>query len=158
MTKQDIIISAAIKMISKKGLKKFTIAETAKEANVTESIIYSYFKGKQDLFFTIQEKLTIEVLEKLLDHLQGIIDPINKLSKMIWFHLHYYSEHREYARLIMFECRSNRAFYKHKVYNLIRKYSGVMLSILEAGVQENVFRADIDMRLLRDIIFGLLDW
>jgi len=33
-----------------------------------------------------------------------------------------------------------------------------MIGILEDGVEKQIFRSDIDMNLVRDIVFGVLDW
>jgi len=48
--KQEII-RAAQEIISEKGLKGSTITEIAKHAGVADSIIYHYFKNKEDLLF-----------------------------------------------------------------------------------------------------------
>lgn len=155
----DQILDAAEEILSEKGLDKSSIAEIARKAGVTDSLIYNYFKGKEDLLFSIPERKMIAVLDEYVtEQLQGIIDPISKLSKLIWAHLHFNDTYREYSRLLLLECRSNRNFYQHNAYTLIRKYAGILLSILEEGAKKQVFRADINMRLVRDIIFGVLDW
>jgi TetR/AcrR family fatty acid metabolism transcriptional regulator len=97
------------------------------------------------------------VLRDLQEQLEGILDPISKLSKMIWFHLRFNDSYRGYARLLLLECRSNRSFYTHDAYALIRKYAGIMLGILDDGVRKGVFRPDLNLRLVREAIFGLLD-
>ena len=158
VNKKDHIIDSAEKIMSEKGIKNASIAEIARNSGVADSVIYHYFKSKEDLIFSIASKRTEEVLEKLMEHLQGIRDPVSKLSKMIWFHLHHFNVQRLYAHLMLFECRSNRSFYKHEAYDYIRKYAGVMLSILEDGVRANAFRNDFNIRLVRDMIFGFLDW
>jgi TetR/AcrR family fatty acid metabolism transcriptional regulator len=154
----DQILDAAEEIMSEKGLQKSSITEIARNAGVTDSLIYNYFKGKEDLLFSIPERKMISVLDEYVtEQLQGIIDPVSKLSKLIWSHLHFNDTYREYSRLLLLECRSNRNFYQHNAYTLIRKYAGILLSILEEGAKKQVFRADINMRLVRDIIFGVLD-
>jgi len=156
--KIEQILDAAEEIMSEKGLQNSSIAEIGKTAGVTDSLIYNYFKGKEDLLFSIPGRRMKEVLRNLSEQLQGIPDPISRLSKMIWFHLHFNDTYRGYARLLLLECRSNRNFYKHEAYALIRQYAGIMLGILEDGVKKHIFTEDVNMRLVRDIIFGLLDW
>jgi TetR/AcrR family fatty acid metabolism transcriptional regulator len=151
------ILDATEAIMSEKGLVNTSIAEIARKAGVTDSLIYTYFKGKEDLLFSIPARRMKEVLADLSQQLQGILDPISKLSKMIWFHLHFNDTYRGYARLLLLECRSNRNFYHHSAYNLIREYAGIMLNILEDGAKKRMFRDDVSMRLIRDMIFGLLD-
>jgi TetR/AcrR family fatty acid metabolism transcriptional regulator len=151
------ILDAAEAIMSEKGLVNTSIAEIARKAGVTDSLIYTYFKGKEDVLFSIPGRRMKEVLADLSEQLQGILDPMSKLSKMIWFHLHFNDTYRGYARLLLLECRSNRSFYHHNAYTLIREYAGIMLNILEDGAKKRMFRDDVSMRLIRDMIFGLLD-
>lgn len=158
VTKVDQILDAAEEVMSEKGLQSSSIAEIAKKAGVTDSLIYNYFKGKEDLLFSIPNRRMKEVLQNLSEQLEGIIDPISRLSKMIWFNLHFNDTYRGYARLLLLECRSNRNFYQHEAYALIRKWAGIMRGILEDGVKRQIFLSDINVALIRDIIFGVLDW
>jgi TetR/AcrR family fatty acid metabolism transcriptional regulator len=151
-------LSAAEKIMSEKGVAATSIASIAREANVTDSLIYTYYKSKEDLLFSIPGRRMEEVLNNLSEQLEGIVDPVSRLSKMIWFHLHFNDTYRGYARLLLFECRSNPSFYKHEAYSLIRKYAGIMIRILLDGVKRGAFRSNLNTRLARDMIFGLLDW
>ena len=108
--KIEQILDAGEEVMSEKGLKNSSIAEIAKKAGVTDSLIYNYFKGKEDLLFSIPGRRMKEVLKDLSEQLQGIPDPISRLSKMIWFHLHFNDTYRGYARLLLLECRSTETF------------------------------------------------
>jgi TetR/AcrR family transcriptional regulator, fatty acid metabolism regulator protein len=154
----DQILDAAEEIMSEKGLQSSSIAEIAKKAGVADSLIYNYFHGKEDLLFSVAGRRIKDFLKDLSEHLQGIPDSTSRLSKMIWFHLSFNDTYRGYARLLLLECRSKRSFYRHKAYALIRQYAGVLLGILKDGVEKNAFRSDVDMRLVRDMIFGVLDW
>ncbi|MBW2003359.1 MAG: TetR/AcrR family transcriptional regulator, partial [Deltaproteobacteria bacterium] len=156
--KIDKILNAAEEIMFEKGLSS-NISEIAAKAQVQDSIIYNYFKGKEDLLFSIPKREMTNILKAYLpEQLQGILDPISRLSKMIWAHLHFNDTHRGYNRLLLFECRSNKNFYQHEAYFLIRQYANILKNILKDGVKEKLFRADINLNLVRDIIFGTLDW
>ncbi len=156
--KRERILAAAEEVFTRKGLSGASIAEIARQAQVTDSVIYQFFKGKEDLLFSIAGERMPEVLKLLEEGLQGIRDPISMLSKTIWFHLHYHQTNQGFARLLLLECRSHTDFYLSKGYELVREYAAVMLRILEEGVKDGTFRDDLDMRLVRDIIFGTLDF
>ena len=152
------IIEAAEEIISKKGLMKSSISEIARKAEVADSIIYRHFKGKEDMLFAIPSEKMKVVFSQLKNHLKGIRDFESKISKMIWFHLNHNDIHKNYGRVLLLECRSNINFYKSSAYNDFRKYSGIMLQILEEGAKHGIFRNDVNMRIVRDIIFGTLDF
>ncbi|MCA1960708.1 MAG: TetR/AcrR family transcriptional regulator [Desulfomonile sp.] len=151
------ILSAAEEIMSEKGLAGFCISEIARKAGVTDSVIYQYYKGKQDLLFSIPAERMKEVMSLLQEQLSGIQDVWSRLRKMVWFHLRYNDTYRGYARLLLLECRSSKAFYSTPAYKLVRQYAGILLSILEQGVKEGRFRSDVNARLIRDIVLGALD-
>lgn len=152
------ILDAAEEIMSQKGLVGTSIAEIAKKAEVADSLIYSFFKGKEDVLFSMTGRRMQIVLKDLSAQLEGILDPASKLSKMIWFHLTFNDANPWYARLLLLECRSNPKFYKHESYKLVKDYAKIMTDILEEGVEKGIFLQDVNMKLVRDIIFGLLDW
>ena len=156
--KRTRILDAAEDVFSRKGLLGANVAEIARLAKVTDSVIYQYFKGKEDLLFSIPGERMPKQLALLKESLQGIRDAESRLSKMIWFHLHRNETDREFARVLLLECRSNKDFYNSSGYSAIREYAGKMLNILEEGKKEGIFRDDVDMRLVRDVIFGALDF
>jgi len=155
---REQILATAEDLISNKGLQDTTIAEIAGRAGVVDSVIYYYFKSKEDLVFSIAEVRFREACLSLQESLEGILEPMSRLSKMVWFHLRYNQTHKNYPRVWLFECRSNRNFYRHNAYQMVRKYSGIPLEILMEGVEQGAFRNDVNMRVVRDLIMGALDW
>lgn len=151
------ILNASSKVMAQKGFVGSSVSEIAHEAGIREPTIYQHFKGKEDLLFSASEQHMQDYLYFLNEHLQGISGGYNKLRKLVWAHLRYSDMDKEYMTLILFECRTNRNFYQSGAYKLIRRYAGVLLSILDEGVKEGVFRRDVDLRMVRDVIFGLLD-
>ena len=156
--KRDQIINAAEQVIAKHGFQKSSISEIANQANVSASVIYQFFKSKDELLFAIPEKRVIEIISRLKKHLNGIRNHESLLGKFIWFHLHYNDLHRSYANILLLECRSNEDFYNSKTYSLVVDYSRILLNILNNGAKEGVFRNDIKMYIVRDMIFGALDF
>ncbi|MCP4023859.1 MAG: TetR/AcrR family transcriptional regulator [Desulfobacteraceae bacterium] len=158
--KKQAILRAAQKVFAKKGLANSTVSEIAKQAKVVDSIIYHYFENKEDLLFSSIEELIEKSHAELLFQFKGIMGPVSHLGKMVWFHLYQNDFSSGDARMmknLLFECRSNKGFYKHSGYNALRKYAGVMLSVLNKGVKERYFREDLEVGIVRDMIFGFLD-
>lgn len=151
------ILRAAEELLSRKGAAETTISEIAKKAKVVDSHAYQYFKGKNGIVFSIAEERLSKSLALLEEQLEGILDPKSQLSKFIWYGLNYNDSHRDYVRNLVFDYRSNIKFYETEAYKLIRKHAGICGHILKQGVEKNVFRKDIDIKLIREIIYGTLD-
>jgi TetR/AcrR family fatty acid metabolism transcriptional regulator len=158
--KKNAIIQAAREVISEKGLMDSTISEIAQKAGVVDSIIYHYFKNKEDLLFCTVDQEFKAVNRELRYHFKGIIGPISKLGKMIWFHLSLNDTHNKDVRILknlLFESRSYKNFYMHEGYQSLKEYTKIMKSILKQGVKEHFFHKDLNINIVRDMIFGLLD-
>jgi len=154
--KKILILDAAEKILSQRGLADTKISEIAQEAHVAVSVIYQYFKGKEDLVFSIVERKMKEILLLLDEHLQGIKDAESRLGKMIWFYLKFNEMNPGYARIFILDCLFSKEFYASPAYDLVRQYASILLDILEQGVKEKSFRSDIDIRVVRDVVLGFL--
>lgn len=158
--KRKRILSAASEIISEKGLKDSTITEIAGRAGVVDSIIYHYFKNKEDLLFCALDTYINASIEAINFQLQGIIGASAKLGKMLWVHLHandYNQGNERVVKRLLLECRANKNFYSHKSYNSLKQYAAVLTGLLKEGVAEGAFRDDLNIAVVRDMIFGLLD-
>jgi TetR/AcrR family transcriptional regulator, fatty acid metabolism regulator protein len=158
LTTRQSILNAATSVVARNGFDGATLNEIAQEAGVTEPTIYLHFEGKESLLFSIAGEQMERYLLFLDEHLQGISGAQNKLSKLVWSHLRYSDTNREFMSVVLFDCRNNRSFYKSAAYALVRKYAGILTAILDEGVGEGVFRQDMSLALVRDIIFGLMDY
>lgn len=155
--KRAKILASAEEIMSEKRLADTTISEIAAKAGVADSVIYQYFKGKEDILFSVPGERMKEVLFLLGEHLQGIRDADSRLSKMIWFHLRDIDTHPGYGRILLLECRSSPDFYMTPAYDLVKEYSDVLYTILKNGVEDGSFRSDLNIKIARDIILGTLD-
>ncbi|UCD80850.1 MAG: TetR/AcrR family transcriptional regulator [Desulfobacterales bacterium] len=154
--KRQKILDAAERIMSAKG-RGATISEISAASGVTDSVLYHYFKNKEDLLFSVAQEHLRDALEKLNEQLQGIMDPVNQLSKLIWFQLYYHDAHPDYGNLLLFECRSNKRFMIHEAYGLIKRWSAIGIEILNNGISDGSFRKDLALPIVRDAIFGLVD-
>ena len=154
--KRQRIIAAAETVVSEKGLSEATISEIALAAGLSDSIIYKYFKGKEDIVFSIPGERKDSFLSLLDSHLQGIEDAESRLRKTIWFYLWYCESNPQYAKILYFDCFSSADFYQTPGYELIRGYAKVLVRCMEEGVKQGVFRPDVDLHLVRDMVLGLI--
>lgn len=151
------ILAAAEEIISNKGFKEATISEIASQVGIKDSILYRYFKGKEDILFSIAEERLKEGLALLDRDLQGLNDPKSSLRKMMWGNLWYHNHYHNYSRILLFECFSSNKFFSSPANLLLQKYMSRLTAILEQGVRENQFRRDIPVALMQDMVFGLMN-
>lgn len=151
------IVQALISLLEQKEFNAVTTAEIAKKAGVTEALIYKYFKDKRDLLHQVLREY-LEQYGVYLDHdLKGIKGALNKLRKLIWSHINIYARNRVFARILLVEARTNLDYYKSETYNLVKRYSNTVLSIIEEGIRNQEIRDDLEPTLIRHGILGSIE-
>ena len=154
--KKQQILQVAVEIMGKKG-KDASISEIARAAGVNDSVIYHYFKNKEDLMFHAAGDYIRDALNEFDHHLQGIREPVSRLRKLIWMQLHYHNENINYAKFAIFTCRSKKSFFRHETFGYFLKWAQLLRKILEDGVQEGTFSKNLPVTVARDTILGLLD-
>ena len=144
-------------LLEKKDFGAITTAEIAKTAGVTEALIYKYFKDKRDLLY--------QLLSEYLEHydvqferdLKGIKGALNKLRKLIWSHINVYATDRVFAKILLLDVRSFSDYYTSETYKLVKKYTEILLEIIQEGIKEQEIRDDIPPVFLRQAILGSIE-
>lgn len=155
--KRRLILRVATEVFAEKGFNESTISQIAKKAEIAEGGIYVYFKNKEDLLFSIPEERMEDFLSSLRKQLEGIRGALNKLRKLIWYHLYFYEQNRNYTLILLQNIRLNPRFASTQAYQLIREFSEMVVQIIEEGKREGSIQAGIDARLLRDAILGAIE-
>ena len=151
-------ITEALKsLLEEKEFGAITTAEIAKNAGVTEALIYKYFKDKRDLLHQILSEYLEQYRVQIFLDLKGIKGALNKLRKLIWSHINVYATNRVFARILLIEVRNYPDYYRSETYQRVKEYSDIVLQIIEEGIANNEIRNDLPPQLLRHGILGSIE-
>ncbi|MBL4590601.1 MAG: helix-turn-helix transcriptional regulator [Phycisphaerales bacterium] len=81
--RREQLLDVAMELFAKRGYAGATTAQLAKEAGITEPIIYRHFKSKRDLFVALIERTGRRTLEQWEQELEGTTDPGERLSRIL---------------------------------------------------------------------------
>jgi len=151
------IIKAALDVFASKGFNDATISDIAQKAGVADGTCYEYFESKEELLFSIPLEVMQEMIDGILLHLQGIKGAINKIRKYIWFYMNFFDKNKNYASIMLLQLKQNRKFLTAPAYKLIQAYTKIFVDIVSEGVNEGVIRSDINPKLIRDMLLGLVN-
>ncbi len=151
------ILQSAVEVFGRSNFEEASISQIARRAGVAEGTIYQYFKNKQDLFFSIPREKTKAFSGQLDIHLDGVTDTRDKLRKLIWYYLYFFTINPDYARSLMLEMRISKAFTRSRSYKGIRRFTDQALEILKEGQDQGVIRRDVDIYLARHLLLGILE-
>jgi len=153
-----IKIAQALKLLlEKKEFSAVTTAEIAKQAGVTEALIYKYFKDKRDLLHQVLREYLEQYQVQLENDLKGIKGALNRLRKLIWSHINVYATNRVFAKILLLEVRNYPDYYKSETYELVKMYSDTVLRIIEEGIRNKEIREDLEPKLIRLGIIGSIE-
>ncbi|CAG1002205.1 MAG: TetR/AcrR family transcriptional regulator [Rhizobiaceae bacterium] len=151
------IMSAAREVFREKGYEEALISDIAERADVVEGSIYRYFENKRDLLVKVIEDWYEGMLSDYDQQLSGISGTRNRLRFMIWRHLATVHEDPALCQLMFQHLRTGEDYSRTAVHDLNRKYTRRTLDIVREGIASGEFRADMPLRLVRDMIYGCVE-
>ena len=151
------IMQALKLLLESKEFSAVTTAEIAKQAGVTEALIYKYFKDKRDLLHQVLREYLERYQVQLENDLKGIKGALNKLRKLIWSHINVYATNRVFAKILLLEVRNYPDYYKSETYELVKIYSNTVLRIIEEGISTGEIREDLESKFIRLGIIGSIE-
>jgi len=144
-------------LLAEKDFSAVTTAEIAREAGVTEALIYKYFKDKRDLLYQVLAEYLEEFLVRAEMDLKGIEGAFNKLRKIIWSHINVYATNRVFAKILLLEVRSYSDYYRSRPYEMVRQYSGIVRDVVREGIESGEMRNDIQAAMVEQCLLGCME-
>jgi AcrR family transcriptional regulator len=84
---RERLIKAAIDLFYKKGYPTTTIRDIGTKADISTSVIYHYFKDKEELLFEIMQLAGKDLFNLLEDIIEAEENPVECLKRMIRAHI-----------------------------------------------------------------------
>jgi TetR/AcrR family transcriptional regulator, fatty acid metabolism regulator protein len=141
-------------LLGEKEFASITIADIAQTAGVTEGLIYKYFKDKRDLLHVVLSDYVEFFISGMEQELHGIEGALNKLRTVIRTHLTMYAHNRVFSRILLLEVRNHLDYFQSDAYATVRRYTGLLMGIIEEGMTEGSIRRDLPAQAIRQLILG----
>jgi TetR/AcrR family transcriptional regulator, upper aerobic nicotinate degradation pathway regulator len=145
---RESILKAATKVFAKHGYAGGRIEQISKAAKSHDRMIYYYFGSKEGLFIAVLEEMYRRFNEAESTLSLADAQPLEALEAVIRFMWVHYQKHPEFITLLNTE---NLHRGRHIAESLrAREYSSpavsVLAGVLERGVAQRLFRADVAAR------------
>ena len=151
-------IADALKtLLAEKEFTAITTAEIAQTAGVTEGLIYKYFKDKRDLLHQVLAEYLDFFVSRGEQDIRGIEGALNKLRRLIWFHVDMYAGNRVFSRILLLEVRNFPDYFNSDAYRMVKRYAALVMSIVEEGVARGEIRSDVPPTAMRQFILGAIE-
>ena len=150
------ILAVARVVLRDVQFENFLPSTVADRCGVSEGTVYRYFPTKQDLLVSIAEERMIEAMETepVLDETQDIA---TRLKAVILHSLYTVYDEPSITRFIFVNARIDSNYRSTKLYRLIAQFTRHTTEVVNQGIDGGVFRNDIEITVIRDVIFGAIE-
>src|ERR1700730_10092752 len=153
----DAILDAAKRAFAEKGFEGASIGDIARIAGISDGLIYRYFRNKRELLYGVLHKFYERILVDLeLQVFENDSFPA-RLEALISRHLEVFISDTDLCRLFIAEARTASDYEGSAIQELNRRYTSVLIRIVKDAVKTEEVKADLNPRLLRDVIFGAIE-
>lgn len=138
------ILETAEKMFVRQGFDGTRVDAIAEVARVNKRMIYVYFVNKEGLYLEVLKKNFAEVAK--LDH---AIDPAlssdAQAAAVIRHYFHFLADHPAFVRLLGWETLNDGRLAGRALVDVAAAEFETLHGILRNGVEQGIFRADLDI-------------
>lgn len=156
--KKEEILRSAATVLAEKGYHGTTMEEVAANLLMTKGSMYYYFKNKDDLLYQCHQMIMALSLERIEEVANSELNPIEKLENAVKSHVLLATSEKS---MFMMMDKPDQHFTGEHLKDALgqrREYAHFFDKILKEGIEKNVFDKNIDIRMVRFIILGALNW
>ena len=150
------LIRVARDLFHHKGYSETSIRDIGSRAGISSSIIYHYFKNKEDILLEVISNAEQELIDQLKLIGENVQDPLECLKEMLLEHIVSFGHKKESKIIVVdyFGLRGKRAkMSKKKQREIYSIYMKKLKELKEAGLLK-----DIDLKVIAFSIFGIINW
>jgi AcrR family transcriptional regulator len=153
----DAILEAAKRAFSENGYEATSIADIARIAQISDGLIYRYFRNKRELLYEVLKKFYERILLDLETQVFKYALFPARLEALILRHLQVFVSDTDLCRLFISEVRTASDYEGSPIQELNRLYTSVLIRIVKDAVKAGEVTPHVNPRLLRDVIFGAIE-
>ncbi|AJS57618.1 TetR/AcrR family transcriptional regulator [Paenibacillus sp. IHBB 10380] len=155
--KFELILEAALKVIAENGFHGSQISKIAKEAGIADGTVYLYFKNKEDILISLFQQRLGDLVSMFKSSVRETNSADDAIRKICEIHFTELEQNVNLAYVTQIELRQSSLELRKAIGHVVKPYIQLIENILEQGVQEKLFRPDLDIKLTRLLLFGGMD-
>lgn len=152
---KENIISESIQLFMKYGLRSVTMDDIAKHLGISKKTIYQHFKDKEEIIIRTTETIFNAEVKMMEDIEKDSVNAVDHLYKQtLWLR----NRIKNTSSTALYDMKKyyHNAWVKYKCFKHDVIYNSVM-SNLKRGIEEGLFRKDINPEILALIRIGQIE-
>jgi TetR/AcrR family transcriptional regulator, cholesterol catabolism regulator len=153
----DPFLDAAGRLFRKKGFDATTVREIARAAGRLPGSLHYRYPSKAGLLLALMERGMGADLATLRAAIEGLDDPVERLHAALRARVRFLVS-RDSAGVVLFDWRSLRGPARAAMIRLRDDYEAFWERLLQAAADSGRLRPGLDLKMLRFLIFGAVNW
>jgi TetR/AcrR family fatty acid metabolism transcriptional regulator len=155
--RHDAILGAATRVFAEKGYSAASITEIAQAAEISDGLIYKYFENKRALLEQVLTSFYERTIADLAAKVAAGKTFEERLTILVSEHMGVFVADIDLCRLFISEVRTASDYRGSTIQQLNRRYTQVLIKIVDDAIAAGEVQADLDPRLVRDMLFGAIE-
>jgi TetR/AcrR family fatty acid metabolism transcriptional regulator len=155
--KYEAILEGAIKVFAENGFHRSQVSKIARAAGVADGTIYLYFKRKEDILICLFREKLGKLIEKITSGIENVTDVREALRRICTIHYSELEANVDLAYVTQIELRQSDLVLRREIGKAFKPYIKLIEDLLLKGIEQKVFRPDLDVKLTRLLLFGAMD-
>ncbi len=157
--KRADIVSAGIRVFSRKGFSRCSVEDILQEAHVARATFYSYFDSKKDLFLELVDNILgtmEEIVKNNLGEIPNDLQELKKKAKKTALDLfEFFAQNLEFAAIYIKEVMGMNPEIDIRVVEWQRRMADLIQNIIQKGTDQGMFRP-VNAYVIANLISGAI--
>ena len=146
------ILDAARELFVAEGYRNVSIRKIAEKVEYSPAALYSYFPGKDDLFFALAEEGFRKLFEFTNDPAVMTSDPLTAIRQGFLRYYQFSRAHPEYFELMFVDRSVPKISHEWERFAYVEQMIDEVRGVIKRGIDAGVFPSDTDS----DVAFHIL--
>jgi TetR/AcrR family transcriptional regulator, cholesterol catabolism regulator len=155
-TVEDRFLDAAARLFRARGFAATTVRAIARAARMLPGSLHYRYPTKDALLLALMKRGVEADLTGIRAVLRGVRDPVERLRLALRARLRYLLS-RDAAQVVLFEWRALKGPARQEMVRLRDSYEAFWSGLLHEAAGTGRLRPEIDLRLLRFLMFGAIN-
>jgi len=151
------ILAAAREVFLEKGFERTAISEVANRVGIVEGLVFTYFPTKRDLLHEVLRAMYEPLIADVGNGYARLKGLRARLRFIVWRHVRVYVETPGLARLVLHEVRTGPEYESSGLHALQVRYTQFVRLALEQAIKDGELKGDLDVEMVRSILYGGLE-
>jgi TetR/AcrR family transcriptional regulator, cholesterol catabolism regulator len=154
---QDEILASAVTLFANKGFRAITINDIAASLGYTKSVVYYYFKNKNEILWQIFNRMHQSYQDTINEIIEKALPADQALREILYRHALHVMKQKDWTAIYFRDESELEPEQRSIMQKRKREYDAMIEVIYQQGVKEKLFK-DVPPHIAVSGFMGMCNW